>query len=47
MTTRPIELETLCRKCLRTWIPTTRDFRAGTWHICPDCRATEEAKEAA
>ena len=34
----PSTLEVLCRRCLRTWIPTAARHRAGVWRICPKCR---------
>jgi hypothetical protein len=40
-TTRLIELKVGCRKCLRPWILTHRDVRAGTWQTCPACRAVK------
>lgn len=39
---KPIELVTRCRQCGREWIPLRRDYAAGQWHTCPQCRTEAE-----
>lgn len=40
-----IELEVTCRHCDRPWTPMHHDYVAGTWRICPRCRAPDAEKD--
>lgn len=31
-------IQTTCRRCGRTFTPSTTDIRGGIWRLCPPCR---------